>query len=356
MTAWAFVIGINDYPAETGLNSLKGAVADAAEFADWVLHPNGGAVAPANLFLWTFPAPVAHSPVVAQYMANPTPWPMVNPDFGCAPTALEINQGVNLVARQAKAAGANRLYVFFAGHGFQTKEVGYADPPQTCFVAGNFDPEMMAAGLVPCDDMARMLKAQGPPEIVLFLDACRSDASLRVARPLPPWNVVNDPGHNLRVCVGRAAQEQRVAYEVPHGSPNRGAFTTLLVNGLRTHRVGNRLTLKELDSFVSEGIAALVSPYEQYPDFDERPKPWQLVLANGPPIAALPNLVISLPAGMAESVFLVGGPDNRRRDLGAAPGQLVIALEPGAYVVETAGGAELTAFAHVGPGDTHVRL
>ncbi len=356
MTAWAFVVGINAYPAESRLRPLAGAVADAAEFADWLLHAQGGSVAREHLFLWTCPAPANPGPAVAGYMANPTPWPMLVPDFGRPPSAMEINLGVNLVARKAREAGADRLYVFFAGHGFQTKEVAYDEPAQTCFVAGNFHPDMMAPGLVPCDDMARMLKAQGPPEIVLFLDACRSDASLRVARPMPPWNVVPDPGHNLKLCVGRAAQEQRVAYEIPHGKPNRGAFSTLLVNGLRTHRVDGRLTLRELDNFVSEGIAPLVSPQEQWPDFDERPRPWQLVLAEGPPIGALPKLVIALPAGLPEANVLVGGPQNQRVELGGLPGEQELPLEPGAYVVESVGGVVLASFAHVGPGDTHVQL
>ena len=74
MTSWAIVVGINEYPG-SGLGPLKGAVADACDFADWALDPTGGNVAPERLYFWTYPWPDADPdrPHLAQYLAGDRP-------------------------------------------------------------------------------------------------------------------------------------------------------------------------------------------------------------------------------------------------------------------------------------------
>lgn len=358
MTSWAFVVGINQYRPESKLPPLAGAVADAAEFAEWALHPEGGGVAPEHLFLWTCPAPppAASRPLLNAFVANPTTWLQTPPDFGRAPGMQEICLGLSLVAEKALQDGAQRLYVYFAGHGFQTRQRSYEEPAQTCFVAGDYDPRIAAAGLVPCDDMARMLKVVGPPEIVIFVDACRSEASPRVAKPPSPWNIYPDRGQNLRLCTARAAQEQMVAYEVPHDNPTRGAFSLLLVNGLATFRPNGRLTLRDLETFIAEGIGDLVKPRDQYPDFDERPKPWRLVLTEGASIYPPAEVVITVANTFANGLSLIGGPDQERRSIPGAAGTHRLSAHPGNYVIETPEGQELVTFSHLGPGDTDVAL
>jgi hypothetical protein len=216
---------------------------------------------------------------------------------------------------------------------------------------------MMAAGLVPCDDMMRMLVEQGPPEIVMFLDACRSDASIRVPRPHAQWNLANESGRHLRAAVGRAAQPKAVAWEVPHDAPTRGAFSTLLVNGLRAHRVNGQLTLSALEDYICSNITNLVSPKTQYPDFDERPKPRKIVLAVGQSLPDDPEVVIRFGAGrVGQSLWLIGGPhDIRKVIIGTADPQ-TLALPPGAYALETKAGEKLKTFAHRAPGGTHVEI
>lgn len=358
MAAWAFIVGINDYPTDSGMEKLHGAVADAGEFAEWALHPDGGNVQANDLYFWTCPSPTtAHLQRLHQFMLTPKKWPMVAPDFGRPPTASEINMAIGLVATAALAAGASRLYVFLAGHGLQTRPESYLEDPQTCFVGGNYHPTTRTAGLVPCDDMMRMLKAQGPPELVLFLDACRSDGSIKVSRPAGLWDRIADPGHHQRCGIARSAQPQAVAYEVPHDAPSRGAFSKLLVNGLREHRKGGRLTFRDLDDYVSGGIVDLVRPASQYPDFNEQPRPWQLVLASGPAIGAGSNLVVTFSqATFGVGIMLVGGPANIRMPLTGTLQPQSIPLVPGVYALETAAGQELKAFPHVGPGDTHVSI
>lgn len=357
MTAWAFVIGINEYPAQSKQPRLHGAVADAADFADWAIDPNGGAVSPGHLFFWTCPAPNAPLPVLDAFLASPTRWPFVGPDFDRPPQAPEIKRAVAEVARQAVAAGAQRLYVFFAGHGAQTKAQTYEEDPQNCFIAGDFVSDMPSLGLVGCDDLRRFLQSQGPPEIVMFLDCCRNALPRKVPKPSSNFDLLGTNGLHRRLAIGRASQDEAMAYEVPIGEaqPKRGAFSKLLINALREFRVGGRLTLRDLDDYVTNGIVDLVKPNLQVPDFVERPKPPALVLTIGPPLGAEPEVhvrfenvapgtAVEIHDKNAALVLTVIASDESQR----------IPLPISGYSLELADGTVLRAFNHLGPGTTDV--
>src|SRR5438874_10749407 len=119
MDACALIIGINAYQ-KPDIPTLFGAVADAADFADWALDPAGGNVKSDRLFFWTSPAPVEPSAKLRNFLANPTPWHNnVIPDFTRPPDADEIVKTALKMATTLSAA-AGRIYVFMAGHGVQT--------------------------------------------------------------------------------------------------------------------------------------------------------------------------------------------------------------------------------------------
>lgn len=355
MVNWALIVGINDYGADSQLATLHGAVADAAEFAEWALDPAGGDVPPANLYFWCYGLPDAPGPRLTAFLANPTPWPQLAPDPTRAPNAQEICIAVDQAAVNARNAGADRLYIFFAGHGFQTQTFGYGETSQTCFVAGGYHPSLAAAALVPCDDMMRMLTSQGPRHIIFFLDACRSDASRRVPRPAALWNIRNDAGVHERYALGRAAQAKALAYEVPIDAPRRGAFSQLLIEGLRQHRIDGRLTVQDLDDYVSRAMPELVKPYKQFPQIEEFPRPYTLVLAQGAPVGALPTARITYAAVLdGVDLLLVGGPQNVRIALQGGAEPYNIQLSPGSYVIETLTGAQVASFSHSGLGVTDV--
>lgn len=358
MSAWAFVVGINAYDKKaTSLDSLAGAVADAADFAEWVLDPACGGVDPDHLFFWTCEAPSDPGPHLTRYLDQGARWPTRPPDFSRPPTAHEINVGIDRVACAAADAKAIRLYVFFAGHGLQTRPKDFGDVSQACFLAGDFNPEMLSAGMVPCGHLERMLCSLGPPQIVMLFDMCRSKASLQVPTLGAPWNLRNQNNLHERIAVGRAAQAQAVAFEVPHGSPRRGAFTQLVMEGLRQHRVNGVLRVRDLDDYVNGAMPKLVEPEMQYPEFNETPRPHTLVLAQGDPPLAPPQLRLSAPGRPeGELLFVVGG--SARTKIEVTVGSLPdgIPLAPGSYVIETAAGAKLADIRHVGPGDSHVAV
>lgn len=359
MTSWALVVGINEYPERSKLSKLFGAVADAADFADWVLDPAGGNVQPDHLYFWTHPAPVTMGGHLQQFMQNPTPWPLVGPDFGKAPEANEIMHCVQKFAEKSVQEGAQRLYVFFAGHGAQTLPDGYAEDAQNCFMAGDFLAEMQQVGLVSCDDLKRFLARIGPAELILFFDCCRNTLPLKVMRPASVYSRTTDLRLHRRLGLGRAAQDEHVAFEVPigHPTPTRGAFSQLLVGALRNHRVNGQLTFNQLDAYVTAGMADLVRPAVQVPDFTEKPKPPAIVLVAGQGGQGIADLRLTFSIVPPGTSFLVVDAEANTvaADIVAAGGH-DYTLPIGIYSVELQDGSVLKMFHLQGPGQTHVEI
>jgi hypothetical protein len=359
MTAFALVVGIDVYPENTKMATLQGAVADAADFADWALNPAGGNVAPEHLFFWTYPPPAAPGPHLAAYMGAPTRWPYVGPDFTRAPQAMEIVRTVPWLADTSVAKGADRMYVFLAGHGGQTRADEIDEDPQNCFIAADYAVDMPAVGLVACDDLRRYLIKAGPEELILFFDCCRNSMPLKVGKPPSPYNRISAKGHHRRLGVGRAAQDSCVAYETVPGTAGavRGAFSKLLVGGLREHRVDGRLTLRDLEEYVSAGIGELVRPKMQYPDFVEKPRPPAILLSVGPPLSATVRLNLNFVNVVQGAQFEIRDQFDVLVQAGTVTAvRQTYALPIGSYSIDTANGATLRVFHHLGPGDTDVDI
>jgi len=356
MPAWALVVGINKYHPKSRLSDLHGAVADAADFADWAIDPSGGGVDPANLFFWTYPAPATMGAHLEEFMKNPTEWPLEGPEFHRAPRAEEIAACSQMFAESAVSAGATRLYVFLAGHGGQTTALDHREEPQNCFMAGNYRHEFQKLGLVSCDDMKRQLSRIGPSELLLFFDCCRSELPLRVGAPPDHYERNSDLQLHERLGVGHAALPKTRAFEVPigHPSPERGAFSQLLVGGLRSHRVDGQLTFAELKGYVTSGVTKLVEPETQNPHFYAWPEKDDLIIVAGAPE------VSDFPVNLSFSTLNIGEPFVVRD----AKAQVVLSdsvdgsvktvqLPAGEYVVEGEDGS-FEIFRHFPPGPTHV--
>lgn len=370
MRNWAIVVGINTYPTASRQTELKGAVADAADFADWALHPNGGAVAPENLFFWSHPAPVDPTAALAGYLLAPTAWedavnadmegdpvPLVAMAQGRPPRVNEIAVTALRAARAAKASRSeNRLYVFFAGHGLQTTSLESAQAPQTCFVTGDFRPDSpLAQGLLPCDDLRNGLLALGFGQVVMFLDCCRAQIPPSTAPPsLSMMRAVQ--GAQRRYAVGRAADFGAVAFEAPADDPKRGAFSKVLLDGLRRHRDDDQtLTLNGLEAYVETAIVDVVAPEEQYPQFDIIPRNPKFALLTAPPIDPDIDIRITFTADYP----VVELRDDKARLVrtfnAVTAGQaLQVPVPAGAfYSLETPDKSKAKAFQHNGPEVTH---
>jgi hypothetical protein len=330
MKAWALIVGINQYPPLSGQKALQGAVADACDFADWALDPNGGGVPPERLYFWTFPAPPPQAGALADYLAQPAlpDWDndeldWAPPDMNRRPRAAEIVQTLMRVGRKAHVRAfeegdteTRRVYVFFAGHGLRAKEFGDLTE-QTCFVAGDFRPieSNVAQGLVGCESLRKALLNDRFNEALLFLDCCRLETSRLAMSVQVLSDYVSDPA-TIPWGVGNAAQDGYVAYETV-SAPVRGVFSKTLMAGLRTCRDGatNALHVKQLEDFVLANIASNTDTGQQ-PSFRYNPNPPGPVIVTGgaAPAPAQPILhpgppvnLAALPAGT--QVILIGADD-----------------------------------------------
>ena len=375
MKSWAIVVGINEYHLNAGQPVLHGAVADAADFADWALHPHGGAVDPSRLYFWTHPRPANPTPALAAYLMAPTSWydldlVAVPPDFSRVPyvnhiteTALQAGGEAIRAAMETGDDETRRIYVFFAGHGVQTNTYGATAEIQTCFVVGDFRPNNRTVmGLIPCEDFRRALLSNGFDEVFMFLDCCRV-AMTKLNMPAPTIGSSNSRlPPEPKWGVGNAAQKNKIAYETT-SPPLRGAFSKTLLDGLRTVRdpANQTLTVESLKVYVRDKIGSCITN-EQHPNFVHDPTDPPPVVLTGPPIP-LPQTLAdihitfgALPAGTIVQLCddkgqPVGGP------IAADPAGVTIqAISGQLYSLDVAGTDLSTPFRHSGPGVTNVCL
>jgi hypothetical protein len=363
MTPWAIVVGINLHPEDSGLTELYGAVADAADFAEWCLHPQGGAVAPERLFFWSHPAPAPAimGPLLTQWFAKPTPWPkptnlmesFVPPMDDRAPKSGQLVALTEWITGAAyDIPGDHRVYVLFAGHGVQVEKQGVKE---TCFLAGDY---VDGLGLVPCGQMARSLLTNGVAEVVMFLDCCRTPLSNRT--PLP--DIFPDGGQPARLtALGRAANAGQTSFEVPDLPPKRGVFTQAVTEGLRTRRnAQGALTFADLGQYVCDRAPGLLGGRgPQNPQFvTDPPNPdpgW--VLLQGEAQASSPDIVIDftdLPAGAKVSLIDNGGRPIQVFTVGQGP--VTWPAPPGLYGLSCNRPRRLKMFNHTGPGAYHASI
>lgn len=374
MQTWAIVVGINVYPDRAKQNPLHGAVADACDFADWALDPHGGNVRPDRLHFWTYPWADAPGDWLADYLAGAPPsWEI--DDVGVAapvhtrpPKAFEITSTIEGVGRaergRAKEDGdteTRRVYVFLAGHGIRAKTDDRTD--ETCYLAGDFRPlnSNLAAGLVPCDSFRRALLNGRFDEAIVFTDCCRSQTARLTlqAQQVSDYSGVPTEPYSLAF----AAQDNMPAYETTD-APIRGAFSSALMRGLRTHRIGAAAELHAapLRQYVLDNIKDFTAS-GQTPNILFAPDPnGPLIVTGGFATLAEPPPgrkidVSALPIGTR---LVLNGGDNKPV---AGKGPFVVAgetldlpsLEPGLYLIETDDGSGRNAmFRHPSLEPVHV--
>lgn len=357
MTAHAIIIAINDYPPEADQEPLYGAVADALEFAEWACSPAGGDVQPADCFFWTYPAPPALPASLAMLAGAGRPWPNVpRPDFTLSPDSIAIKRAVRVAAEQAVTANADRLYIFFAGHGATVTQLGFGTDPQNCLLAGNFLPND-SEGLVPLDDLRRMLVHVGPREVLLIHDSCRSHLPLPYTMPVlgaPAWQAA---GVNQGWMVGRAARPGQLSYEVPPKVPEaRGAFTKMLIQALRQYRVGAHLNMPQLNAFLRHGVEMLVKPKIQEPVLIGPEDQQNFIVLSTARTGAQSTIRVT-PSQQAGSILIRDGAANVVHGPIAVNGAPIEAdFWPGQYIVEHDPSGDSVAVFHLGPEATHVQF
>ncbi|MBA2537393.1 MAG: caspase family protein [Actinobacteria bacterium] len=210
---WAVVIGIDRYWSERAC--LKGAVNDALLMREWLLDPAGGDVPEENLAL------------------------ILSPTADKKPEGLEAVEATNAaivssiadLLKRSKGEG-ERLYFFYAGHGL-TARVNQRD--ENALVCSDFT-DLLTTNSLALRSLWEFFETVQFQDQFFFVDACRNipweNVEFEVGRwPLPRKR---DPGlPPAQQFILHATSPGLRAQELQEAGNERGAFTDVLLDGLR---------------------------------------------------------------------------------------------------------------------------
>lgn len=245
---WAIVVGIDTY-FDSSLPALKGPENDARAFYDWVIAEDGGDVPESQAMLVLsskFPRPFA-----ALADARPTVKEIVE--------LFDILRA-RAVANAEKGIGyhvGDRVYLFFAGHGFAPSH----RQDQTALLVADADTNAAQLAHILGTYMADTLYfLRLFDEVFLFMDCCRS--SSECAQLFMPYGDDTAPDfHKVRRFYAYGARAGKEARERDFGEGTfHGVFTRTLLDGLR----GAAYDPEEPVKITAESLQNLL--YNAYPD------------------------------------------------------------------------------------------
>jgi hypothetical protein len=213
MAHHAILLAINSYP---GLTDLQGPELDADEFRAWLEAPDGGNV------------PLANIDVIksSQFPPDPDPYKAQPAEtaFRAALQRLLFN------GNAFKGRVGERLYLFFAGHGFASRQLNEAALYSA--QATKVDPDHIAGKRY----ATRIVNSAAFDEVILIMDCCRDvDLSDSIRDPTMKIPDRQALAANVRVleayAAGRGQQARERAF--PADGKVRGVFTHALVDALR---------------------------------------------------------------------------------------------------------------------------
>src|SRR5204863_956098 len=275
---YAIVVGISKYPA---LGDLVGPEADARDFHAWLIDPQGGAVPEANVTLLLS----SNYPVAAQLKAKPQ-----------VADIEAVFDDFYVKGREESVVG-DRLYLYFAGHGF-------APSLEDAALLMANAARGMTGYHIPGRKYANWFRqAAFFKEVVLILDCCRENYQLSAVRNVPYEQLNGDPPATPFFAF--ATQWSRAAREGPWGDAGamRGLFTLALLAGLRggaARDANGQIAGDALESFVFNFVRKRFTEggdQAEHPDPEfsyDKMKP----LVFGAPAAA-PGAAVPLAAGDA---------------------------------------------------------
>jgi len=216
---WAIAIGINQY---RNLQPLQFAVRDAAAMRTYFRDE----VHFQQVYYFADDAP----PIAQDH----------GPPLDATPTFTTLNRFLRVRFEQPFLETGDNLWCFFAGHGLRYEDRDYLLPLDG-------DSGDVARSAIPISYLTERLRRSGADNVVLLLDACRSQggrAGLGVGEEVPQGVVT------LFSCSPREA-----SYEIE--ALQQGAFTHTLLQGLRLQGEGNCATVERLDAFLREAVPAV---------------------------------------------------------------------------------------------------
>lgn len=244
---FAIIIGINDYtPAnQNGLKTLLGAINDANRVEDWVSSTTGGNVPKVN---------------IKKIVSSPAPLKPLQDEVDDA--FLDIEASI-----KAKGGLAKRLYFYFAGHGLGTLD----STKDTGLCLANWSENRRQSALS-SESYKDFIIQYGYFEEIIFIADCCRNTKINIKPKAPTFSsaVPGPEAGKTKLFVAYATQYQDQSYEVESiDSEKRGAFTTILIEGLNGAAANNGfIGADDLRDYLIKETPELAqrNGYKQIPD------------------------------------------------------------------------------------------
>lgn len=263
MGSYAIVIGISHYkpPKQGGLKELKGAIPDAEAVAKWL--KDSGQVDEENIRL------ITSETGLDKVIKNDI-------DTEIANILKEISE---------KKIEGERLYFYFAGHGFGIE----TDSKNNGLCMSNWDDYYMfnAATLSSLDYKTKFLTEGLFKEIVIWLDCCRNTKLF--ANPAPSSGArLRGDNRRTKYFLAMATTYDSQAFEAFNKDESdkepRGIFTSVLLKGLQGAAKGSdeKITAESLIDYldINVPIEAEKAGHLQEPEFDRNTTRQNNILFN----------------------------------------------------------------------------
>ena len=216
---WAIAIGINQY---RNLQPLQFAVRDAEAMRDYFLNE----VSFQQVYTFS-----DHSPPIQQDYGSP---------LDSTPSFTTLKRFLRTRFDKPFLQTGDNLWFFFAGHGIRHEDRDYLMPIDGD--SGDID-----GTAIPIAYVTERLRRSGADNVVLLLDACRNEgrrSGVGVGEEVQPGVIT------LFSC-----SPHEVSYEIE--AIQQGAFTQVLLQGLRLQGEGNCATVERLDQYLRHYLPQL---------------------------------------------------------------------------------------------------
>ncbi len=178
--------------------------------------------------------------------------PRIATDYGppikSRPTYATLRRFLRVRFEQPFLQAGDNFWFFFAGHGLRHEERDYLMPLDA-------DPGDVEGSAIPISYVTERLRRCGADNVVLFLDACRSE------------------GRRAGLGVGTEVQKGVItffscspaesSYEIDQLQEGAGAFTHALLEGLRIRGEGNCATVERLYNYLRYQVRELNLRYNK---------------------------------------------------------------------------------------------
>jgi uncharacterized caspase-like protein len=276
---WAIVIGINQYKR---LQPLRFAERDAKAVRAFLLGDGGFD----HVYYFS-----DHSPEIV----------LEGVSISTQPTVANLQRFLELRFATPFLKQGDTLWVFFSGYGLQYANADYLMPSDA-------EPEAADTTAITVDALAGYLSRSGTDQIVLFLDACRTEEQkFGQGFGTDPKGVVSI----FSTALGETAQELEAA--------QLGAFTLVLLEGLQLKSHQPNATIAQLFQYL----------YDRLPQVNlshSRPTQLPRLSASAPMLPETMLLPQAIAKGTARDGKQKSGKAKAEPTMLAAPGAPAIAL------------------------------